>query len=204
MDIYDNIVTGLSKHKSTSITIEAYLHSLQSSVRFLRKSYYSYPVSVPYHIQEIQAAYLVAYLPHYYQLIYSILNNDSGELFKNKTTVSLGFIGGGPGSEVYGAIKFILNNCKWVTSVNVYVFDLNAETWKFSHGIVLKNLIGNLNGAERLTIKWNALKFNLIADSDIKANIGIVNSLDLLVIPHSSSFVTRMQRCAFVTRKSSN
>jgi len=182
MKIYDDIVTGLNEHKPASITTEAYLHTLQPSVRFLRKSYYSYPVSVPYHKQEIQASYLVAYLPHYYQLIYSILNNDSGEIFKNKTSVDLGFIGGGPGSEVYGAIKFILNNCPWVRNVNVYVFDINAETWKFSHGIVLKNLIGSIEGANKLSIIWNTVTFNLIEEKDVKSNLSVFKSLDLLVI----------------------
>ena len=182
MDIYDNIVIGLNENKQASLSIEAYLHSLQPSVRFLRKSYYSYPVSVPYHKQEIQASYLIAYLPHYYQLIYSILNNDSGELFKNKTTVNLGFIGGGPGSEVYGAIKYIINNCKWVKQVNVNVFDINADAWKFSHGIVLKNLIGSIDGAEKLSIKWNTIKFNLIIEADVKFNLEIIKTLDLLVI----------------------
>lgn len=182
MDIYNSIVTGLNKTKPASLSIEDYLDSLKPSVRLLRKSYYSYPVYVPYHKQEIQASYLIAYLPHYYQLIYSILNNDRGELFKNKETVNLGFIGGGPGSEVYGTVKFIVNNCKWVKKVNVTVFDINADTWKFSHGIVLKNLIGNIDKIEELNIKWDAISFNLVSDNDVINNLGIIKSLDLLVI----------------------
>ncbi len=182
MDIYDNIVEGLNEHKSVSLKTEDYLRSLQPSVRLLRQSYYSYPVCVPYNKQEIQASYLIAYLPHYYQLIYSILNNDSGELFKNKEKINLGFIGGGPGSEVYGALKFIINNGNGIKHVNVTVYDINAEKWKFSHGIVLKNLIGSILGSEKQEINWNSVQFNLVSEIDVNNNLASFKSLDLLVI----------------------
>jgi molecular chaperone DnaK (HSP70) len=191
IDIYDNIIAGLNEHKPTSLTTEVYLRSLQPSVRELRKSYYSHPVHVPYHKHEIQASYLIAYLPHYYQLIYSILNNDSGEVFKKKAEVNLGFIGGGAGSEIYGVIKFITNNCKWVTKINVTVFDINAEAWKFSHGIVLKNLIRSSEDANKLSINWNAIQFNLVNEKDIAINASIVKSLDLLVIQNCINEIAR-------------
>lgn len=182
MDLYDYIAAGLKTAKPTGVAIEQYLQSLQPSVRLLRQAYYNTPVSVAYSSQNIQAAYLVAYFPHYYQLIYSILNNDSGAIFKDKASIQLGFIGGGPGSEVYGVIKFILNNCEWIQDVTVTIFDLNADTWTFSHKIVLENIIKKTPGAEELNIYWNAQKFNLISPSDIKANQRSFESLDLLVI----------------------
>lgn len=181
-DIYDDIVAGLTRAKTPRISIEGHLQSLQGSVRLLRKAYYSSPVSVAYSEHNIQSAYLVAYFPHYYQLIYNILNNDTGTAFKDKSTVNLGFIGGGPGSEVYGTIKFIQNNCSWIRKVVVTIFDINAETWRFSHDIVQKDIISQIPGIEKLTIDWRSRKFNLVNDTDIAANKDVLQALNLLVI----------------------
>lgn len=181
-DIYDSLVEGICAHKPASLTDASYLQSLQPSVRLLRKAYLSSPVSVSYKEQDIQAAYLATYLPHYYQLIHSILLNDSGALFEGKSAVNLGFIGGGPGSEVYGAVKFILNNCKWVKEVKITVFDINAETWKFSHGIVLDHLIRQIPNRGSTSIEWNALQFDLVNEKDVASRLGVIKSLDLLVI----------------------
>lgn len=182
VDIYDSIVAGLNEHKPANLSSQSYLQSLQPTLRFLRKSYYSYPVSVPYARQDIQAAYLVAYLPHYYQLIYSILNNDKGNLFKNKETVKLGFIGGGPGSEVYGTIKYITNNCQWVKNIHVSIFDINAATWKFSNDIVLKNLIKEGTKTQLPNITWNSIQFDITNEADFTTNLQVFKSLDLLTI----------------------
>lgn len=182
IDIYDSIVAGLNEHKPANLSSQSYLQSLQPTLRFLRKSYYSYPVSVPYARQDIQASYLVAYLPHYYQLIYSILNNDKGNLFKNKETVKLGFIGGGPGSEVYGTIKYIINNCQWVKNIHVTIFDINAATWKFSNDIVLKNLIKEGTKTQLPNITWNSIQFDITNEADFTTNLQVFKSLDLLTI----------------------
>lgn len=182
MDIYDQLVDGLGSKKPGNQTIETYLQSLQPSVRFLRKSYFDNPVCVPYDKVEIQGAYLVSYFPHYYQLIYSILNNEIGDLFRGKTKINLGFIGGGPGSEAYGSVKYILNNCRNVEEINITIFDLNASTWLYSHQIVLDYLIEPQKKNDLPEIKWNSVSFDLSKEYYPPNIIPIVKELDLLVV----------------------
>ena len=81
MSIYDSLVKGIEQTKSSSLGITDYLKSLQPTMKELRKSYFNKPVYVPYHREDIQSAYLIGYLPHYYNLIYSILLNEGEEIF---------------------------------------------------------------------------------------------------------------------------
>lgn len=181
MDIYDLIVDGLKELHNTA-SIESHLKGLQKYVKTLRKAYCSYPVNVPYNEEKIQEAYILTYLPHYYQLIYSILNIEKGLLFQNKAKVCLGFIGGGPGSEAYGAMKYIINNCPQIKEVDIVVFDINAETWQYGHQIVLNSLIKKIKGCESLNINWKAICFDLTNENDVYSNDSIFKNLDLLVI----------------------
>jgi molecular chaperone DnaK (HSP70) len=182
MSIYDSLIKGIEKTKSSSLGIADYLKSLQPTMRELRKSYFNKPVYVPYHREDIQSAYLIAYLPHYYNLIYSILLNEGEEIFGEKEEINIGFIGGGPGSEVYGAIKYILNNRPIIKRVNIVLFDINSETWNYSHKIVKDFLIGEIEGSENITLTWTAKKFDLTSSGDVSISQSIFKKLHLLVV----------------------
>jgi hypothetical protein len=158
------------------------LQSLKPSVKKLRSSYLTKPVYVPYQEYDIQSAYLITYLPHYYNLIYTILNSEGEDIFGNKEVINIGYIGGGPGSEVYGTIKYILNNCPFIKQVNITVFDINADTWIYSHKIVLDFLIKDLEGSERIKINWSAVNFDLTNSDNIDKSGERFNSLNLLII----------------------
>ena len=182
MSIYDSLVKGIEQTKTSSLGIADYLKSLQPTMKELRKSYFNKPVYVPYHREDIQSAYLIGYLPHYYNLIYSILLNEGEEIFGNKEEINIGFIGGGPGSEVYGAIKYVLNNRPTIKKVNIVVFDINAETWGFSHKIVKDYLIKDIEGSEDITLTWSARQFDLTNPDDISSSQPIFKKLHLLVV----------------------
>ena len=152
MEIYDNIVDGLKQKKSANLSIDEYLQSLQNPVKALRVAYRNMPAVVAYENKDTQAAYLTTYLPHYYQLIYKIFLEDVPEIFQNNEVVSLTFIGGGPGSEAYGAIKYIVNNCPKVKTINITILD-----------------IGTLNGRSAVSLSHN--ETNKIISYDIKNNI---------------------------------
>jgi molecular chaperone DnaK (HSP70) len=182
MSIYDSITNGIDHHKNSTLGIAAYLQSLKPSVKQLRRSYLTKPVYVPYQEYDIQSAYLITYLPHYYNLIYTILNSEGEDIFGNKEVINIGYIGGGPGSEVYGTIKYILNNCPLIKQVNITVFDINADTWIYSHKIVLDYLIKDLEGSDSIEIKWSAVNFDLTNSDNIDKSEERFNSLNLLVI----------------------
>lgn len=181
MKVYNDIVDGLKENKPSNIRIEEYLQSLQESVKSLRVAYRSSPVNVPYEKVDIQAAYLATYLPHYYQLIYNIFIEDVPDIFINKKKLCLTFIGGGPGSEVYGALKYIFNNCKGVEDIYVTILDINASTWGYSHSIVQGNLLESIN-TENVNIHWDSVQFDLVSEVAVQRVESLINKSDLLVV----------------------
>lgn len=195
MTIYDNIVDGLNRKNSSDLSIEGYLQSLQKPVKALRAAYKRRPVVVDYENQDTQAAYLATYLPHYYQLIYKIFLEDVPEIFQTKEVVSLTFIGGGPGSEAYGAVRYIVNNCPQVKIVHIVILDINAQTWSFSHDIVLDNLIKSITN-DRIEIDLKSVYFNLISSTDINNVRTIIQKSDLLVIQNCLNEVAEINLSA--------
>lgn len=181
MEIYDAIVSGFKANIPENTEIEAYLQSLQKSVKSLRIAYRNSPVFVPYEKTDIQAAYLATYLPHYYQLIYKIFIEEVPDIFKNKKEVHLTFIGGGPGSEAYGALKYIFNNCVEAKDIYVTILDINASTWNYSHSIVQDNLVDAINNRE-VTVHWKSVQFDLISEINTKKVKSIIEKSNLLVI----------------------
>lgn len=181
MEIYDAIVSGFKKNIPANTGIEAYLQSLQKSVKSLRLAYRNSPVFVPYEKTDIQAAYLATYLPHYYQLIYKIFIEEIPDIFKNKKEIHLTFIGGGPGSEAYGALKYIFNNCVEAKDIYVTILDINASTWNYSHSIVQENLVDAINSRE-VNVHWKSVQFDLVSDAETKIVESIIEKSNLLVI----------------------
>ncbi|NMR35474.1 Hsp70 family protein [Chryseobacterium aquaticum] len=181
MEIYDAIVDGFKEKKPSNIRIEEYLKSLQQPVKSLRLAYRNSPINVPYEKVDIQAAYLATYLPHYYQLIYKIFIEEVPDIFINKKKLYLTFIGGGPGSEVYGALKYIFNNCNEVEDVYINILDINASTWDYSHSIVQKNLLDSIN-KRNVNIHWDSIQFDLVSDVEMQKIKSLIKKSDLLVI----------------------
>lgn len=191
MDIYDAIVSGFKKNIPSNQGIEAFLQSLQKSVKSLRIAYRNNPVYVPYEETDIQAAYLATYLPHYYQLIYKIFIEEVPDIFKGKKEVYLNFIGGGPGSEAYGAIKYILNNCTDVEIIHVTILDINGSTWGYSHSIVSEHLIENINNG-KAQIHWKSIPFDLTSTANISESKPIIVKSDLLVIQNCLNEIAKV------------
>lgn len=191
MDIYDAIVRGFKKNIPSNQGIEAFLQSLQKSVKSLRIAYRNNPVYVPYEKTDIQAAYLATYLPHYYQLIYKIFIEEVPDIFKGKKEVYLNFIGGGPGSEAYGAIKYILNNCTDVEIIHVTILDINASTWGYSHSIVSENLVETVNNG-KTQIHWKSIPFDLTSADNISKSKPIIEKSDLLVIQNCLNEIAKV------------
>lgn len=191
MDIYDAIVSGLKKNIPSNQGLETYLQSLQKSVKSLRIAYRNNPVYVPYEKIDIQAAYLATYLPHYYQLIYKIFIEEVPDIFKGKKEVYLNFIGGGPGSEAYGATKYILNNCTGVEIIHITILDINASTWGYSHSLVSEHLIENINNG-KAQIHWKSVPFDLTLPANISESKPIIEKSDLLVIQNCLNEIAKI------------
>jgi len=76
--LYEAILKGLQEsgrfyNARRQGHFESYLASLQSFVKILRKAYRNNKVAVDYSRTEMQAAYLIAYYPHYVEMTLKIL-----------------------------------------------------------------------------------------------------------------------------------
>ena len=197
MSIYDVIVEAIDKLNDKPIEIKDSLKSLKKDVRMLRASYRKpLPVYVNYSLQNIQSAYLITYFPHYYQLIYKILLEQDLQQIKTKKEFSFAFIGGGPGSEAYGAIKYILEHCPNIKTVNVDILDINARTWNYSHSALKDFLLPNLKRFNEIKLNWNCHQFNLIDSNNITANKLLFENSDLVVIQNCINEIPREGRNA--------
>ncbi|WMX17157.1 Hsp70 family protein [Aureispira sp. CCB-E] len=181
MDVYNQIVEGINQHKSNNQPIKDYLKSLQSSVRSLRLSYRKYPVYVSYHVEDIQSAYLLTYLPHYYQLIQKILQEQDFATSIQSDEFEVTFIGGGPGSEAFGVIKYLLTHKASIQKITVNILDINARTWNYSHKVVQDGLINEVN-CDNIQIDWNVVQFDLTSTLDIQKYLNIFKQSNLVVI----------------------
>lgn len=180
-DIYDIIVQGIKAEEGLSETeLITRLKQLQPSVKLLRQAYRTYPVHVPYARTDIQAAYLITYFPHYYQLIHKVLIEDYPTIFKNKNKVKLVYFGGGPGPEIYGTLKFITNNRPEIYTVDVLLFDINALQWKYSHNILQNFLLPSIVKPD-LEVSFSFIHFDLTQPCIDKAFIDILSGCDLMV-----------------------
>lgn len=170
MQLYDQLISGIDRFQSSGITtIPSYLTSLQEHVKGLRKAYWRTPVHVDYHIEAIQSAYLLAYFPHYYHLIYKILIERKQDIhaFRNKRELNFTFIGGGPGSEAFGAIKFVADFLPEVEKINATILDINSETWRYSHKIISEHLIKS-ELSRQLEVVWQSHFVDLINKNSIE------------------------------------
>ncbi len=146
IELYDMLIDGISKQLKldTNYELPKYLNQIKSTVRDLRLCYRNFPVSVPYHREEYQTAYLLTYFPHYVQLINKILTEDCYDTFKGKESLKLTFFGGGPGPEILGTMLFIKEHYPQVKSVDINLFDINASAWDYSHRILCDNVLSEL------------------------------------------------------------
>lgn len=183
MNVYDHIVKALDDLKDEELEIKGYLDSLKPNVRQLRASYRKPPpVYVNYALQKNQSAYLITYLPHYYQLIYKILLEQDLQILKSKTEFSAVFIGGGPGSEAYGTVKYILDYCPNIKNISIDILDINASTWGYSHSALSGFLLPELNRYNEVVINMNSHQFNLVDKNSIVTNTSLFENADIVVI----------------------
>jgi molecular chaperone DnaK (HSP70) len=169
-DIYTVLLEGIQKVEDVdSNSLPARLQELKPFVRQLRHAYMRPPVTVDYSNQQIQAAYLIAYFPHYYQLIYSILLEDRQDLFSDLKKIKIAYFGGGPGPEIFGTIKFILSNRSNIEKIEIVLLDKYASSWEYSHTILLNHLIPEIND-RAIAISFEAINLDFTEREHLNEN----------------------------------
>lgn len=139
-DPYTPIIAGLRQWNSCD-TEEKFLERLRltrDEVRNLRIAYRSCPCQVDYSAENTRAAYLLAYYPHYIEIVYNELCKIHESCYPatwNEEAICGSFLGGGPCPEIIGWLAFLQERFPNIRKVTAYVFDKYAESWKVSMSI---------------------------------------------------------------------
>lgn len=134
--MYAELLRGLFTEESLTTAERKidYLRGLQLRVKFLRKAYTKYPVPPNIYVERgVQAAYLLAYLPHYTEPLYEIFVRNAG--IEIPTRLSL--FGTGPCPEMIGLLRYIRDkHPRHAEPLRVTAYDLAHEEWAWSRSIV--------------------------------------------------------------------
>ena len=110
--IIENLI-DLNRLQGKSLSIKSYLQSLQPDVKRLRSSFHTNHVSVDYSNYNTQAAYLLAYYPHYVEMTYRVLESlqekdpSLMQLVFDKKHLKVCLFCAGAAPEALGLLSFI-------------------------------------------------------------------------------------------------
>ena len=168
--MYDEILGGIKGKCSliSGVELAAHLRSLREYTRDLRKAHRKFPVYCNYADVHVQQAYMLAYYPHYTQLLEYALNRVRYEL-NNRLLLNLLLIGSGPCPEIIGYLNF-LNSFRKKVSLNVSIFD--AVDWEFSRDITFNYIVPNYLKDQSIS-NWNFK--NLAINQPFKASTAFDN-----------------------------
>jgi len=143
--IYEYILDGLRNSREfqdteSEDTFENYLISLQSPVRKLRESYRTNHVVVDYSKAITQAAYLIAYYPHYAEMTLEVLRLLSSDL-RFGQEVKACFFGAGPCPEVVGVVQFLVEHSPQTRKLIANIYDIASDTWDLAREVTDKNVV---------------------------------------------------------------
>jgi hypothetical protein len=168
--MYNNILDGLFLKKNilSNQQKQEYLVSLQEPVRSIRRAYIeSFPIRFDYQNPDVQAGYLITYVPHYTDLTHYALRNSGSEI-ANANLENLVFIGSGPCPEIVGYLRYILEFNNKVKDIRVNIYDKSIEEWKWSRDIVFSNLVPNFSNG--ISITRNEGKIDISQEFSVKFN----------------------------------
>jgi hypothetical protein len=101
-------------------------------VQGLRKAYKNAPANVDYSCRHNRAAYMLAYYPHYIEVLHHILDDLPEDIINSifgESHLRACFFGAGPGPEVLGWISYLEAHTPWVERATAYLFDKYADAW---------------------------------------------------------------------------
>jgi hypothetical protein len=160
---------SLNRDRQNKFNIQSYLQSLQSYVKQLRESYKKDNVNVDYSNPKTQAAYLLAYYPHYvemtYQALESLQQKDPNlmQLVFDKKYLKVCLFCAGAAPETLGLLSFIRQFYPEVKSIVIYSYDLYADTWRMSQDIT-KNIVNNCFTDYQFALLTRPLNINCAND----------------------------------------
>lgn len=143
--MYEELLRGLfaTGNLMTAELQANYLRALQPGVKALRQGYTRYPVSIDYADRSIQAAYLLAYFPHYTEPVY--------EGFRRAAAIAipthLSLFATGPCPEIVGLLRYIGDHRpQHADPIHITTYDVAHDDWAWSRNIVLRHVVPAFRG----------------------------------------------------------
>jgi hypothetical protein len=180
--LYHYVLNGLKNYPEfynpkIYSSFEEYLTSLKNHLFNLRKSYQTTNVETDYSSLDTQATYLIAYYPHYFEMIYHILNLISSQLSFAKE-VQACFFGAGPCPEVAGLVKFLGDKFPETTNLVANVYDIAHDTWNLTREITKNDIIPKLwNG----NIDLQSFSLDICAANSFQSIHSVIKNCQLVV-----------------------
>jgi hypothetical protein len=178
--IFEEVLCDLD-HQGQEEWPDDWEDKVSSSLDLLREAYNKLTIEnravIDYSQLSAQAAYVFAYAIGRAEFTYQLLKRHRaalGEPIFSGAVARITSLGGGPGSEIAGIVKYLLDpeNGEGVKSIKYRVFDKDGE-W----GYVCQNLIDRLN--EHFPLDLEFIKFDLC---DSKASKISLEGDDLLIL----------------------
>ena len=142
--LFDDLLGGLDQHGRDEFGLD-WTEAVLSSLEGLREAYECLTVNgrvpIDYSTLPTQAAYVFTYAIGRAEFTYQLLKRyrvSLGEPIFPNPEVRITSLGGGPGSEIAGVVKYILDpeSGENVNSIEYWVLDKNAEWENLCQSIV--------------------------------------------------------------------
>lgn len=128
---YRSLLNGIYLERGlyTDMQKQLYLQSLQDPARKLWNEYQKQDISPDYSKHDYQEAYLMRYLFPYSLIVPTILHHLKNLLhFKDELTAS--FFGCGPGSEIYGFMRYLNKIQSSIIKISPAMLDSTSTHWR--------------------------------------------------------------------------
>ena len=143
---YDELLEGIFQRNNLTdeVARAGHLQDLQEPARKLWLSYQnaSKGVTADYSDRKTQEAYLLRYFPFYHLA----LEEEMMQLYKGGSKLprtellEAAFFGCGPGPEILGLMKHLIDVESATTMISAQLIDSAAETWTYARNLVLEHL----------------------------------------------------------------
>ena len=137
------------------------LNGLNDNLKGVRQQFRLNKIDFNYSLRDNRKVYMLAYFPHYIELIYYTLHNKLKDLFSKKKEINVFFLGGGPLPELLGFLNLIKKDLPEVNKVNFVHSDINTNWYDVEIKEITLKMIDNYYGKDIIP---NHINLNLFQD----------------------------------------
>jgi hypothetical protein len=172
-DPYTLMLNALNDHMDNISEEEVWLglQKSQDFVRQLRNGYQSCPCNIDYGNAHLRAAYMLAYYPHYVEVLYAVLKqlHEEDVNLLSIDVLRIACVGAGPAPELLGLLSFLQEQNPGEQIVKACVLDKYANDWRVGQEITRYHLAPQYGQHKQLFL--NPIHFDLTTPPDTWADL---------------------------------